>query len=71
MSKLGDVLSKLEQLERIPMGVWGQSPQRQWGSGGEATSRWAIFCNFIGKKAISNSYAIGSNFARAQSYYKN
>ena len=28
------------------------SRRRLWGSGGEAPSRWAIFCNFLNKKAI-------------------
>ena len=35
-------------------GFGGGAPSRRrlWGSGGEAPSRWAIFCNFLEKKAI-------------------
>ena len=55
ISNFGNVLRKLVQLKCITdgsLGAGAPSCRRLWGSGGEAPSRWAIFCNFLEKKAI-------------------
>ena len=50
--------------------VWGRVPSCRmlWGSGDEAPSRWAIFCNFLEKKSYFN--AMESHFASVQSHLK-
>ena len=38
------------------------------GAGGEAPSRWEIFCNSLGKTSYFN--AIGSQFTRVYNHFK-
>ena len=45
-----------------------RSLRRQWGSGGEALSRWEIFCNFFGKTCYFN--AIRTQLARVYNHFK-
>ena len=57
-------------LKRVTDGpAGGTTYRRRLGeSGGEAPSRWAIFCNFLEKIAILKPF--GSYFARFQSNLK-
>ena len=59
MSKLVDVLSKE---------VYCNSKASLRGSAGEVRSRWAVFRNFLKKKAVLTP--IGSHFAHIQKHLK-
>ena len=70
---MGERLNQKLQMKISTLGdVYKQTSLTQTyhrrGSGGEAPSRWAIFCNFLEKKSYFN--AIGSHFACVQNYLK-
>ena len=68
ISKSGDAVSKLEQLNCITDGARGiRSPatQRLLGSIGKAPSRWAMFCKFLEKIAILMPFGSHCAYFRA------